>query len=274
MIVLTGPVGGEGGQLLFRNGADRVLKPLPEWYGRAFLALRWRESLVLLRRIQGIQRLADDFIRRAVARPGDFLLSGYTVERKTGSLTWRLITSRSAYRSPWRVISDLSSSSFQLGTKRLVHSPAVPGLLSVQVREKGLIPLPPFYAEDFPKDQLIDLIPEYVIGKRRRIPVRLFGEPFHRFLRQFVQMLGAEAALTGQKEVPVLGTKGVEHGRLRHRKGRGELTRRAFPREIRRAVAQLGHQIHGERGRAMTLPHSLHQLLVFQPLQRPLQGPE
>src|SRR5215470_15438250 len=74
MIVLTGPVGGEGSQLLFRNGADRGLKPLPQGDSRAFLTRGGWGNLVLLRRIQGIQRLADNVSRRAVARLGGFLL--------------------------------------------------------------------------------------------------------------------------------------------------------------------------------------------------------
>ena len=74
MIVLTGPVGGEGGQFLFRDRVDRVLKPLPEWHDRAFLVPGWRGRLLLLLRIQCIQGLADNLIRRAITRLGYFLL--------------------------------------------------------------------------------------------------------------------------------------------------------------------------------------------------------
>src|SRR5712692_434611 len=155
----------------------------------------------------------------------------------------------------------------------LVQGPAAPGLLSVEVGKEMLIPLMPFHAEDFPKDQLIDLIPQHFIGKGTGIPIRFFGEPFHRFLRQVVQMLGAEAALTGQKEFPVFGAKGIEHGRLRHCKwGAGVPIGGSFPREKCRSVAQLGQQMHGERRGPVTLPHGLDQLLLLEPLQRPLEG--
>jgi hypothetical protein len=50
------------------------LKPSPNRDGGPFLLFRRRRSFLLLFRIQGVERLANDFIRRAVTCPGDFLL--------------------------------------------------------------------------------------------------------------------------------------------------------------------------------------------------------
>ena len=94
MIMLAGSVRGQGRKFFFREGADRVLKPPPDWYGRMFLLLGWRESPLLFLRIEGIERLADDLVRRPVARFGHFLPNTCVQVGRKGECHWGNVSLR------------------------------------------------------------------------------------------------------------------------------------------------------------------------------------
>ena len=131
----------------------------------------------------------------------------------------------------------------------------------------------PLWPKHFIENQLIHFISQRLIRERVRIAHRSLIEPLRCYLGQFMQAARTEPLLAAKEQVSVFRTERIVDWRPQQPcRGGGVLP--LSPWQKRGSLDHLRQQPHGEGRCPLTLPHGLDQLLVFEPLERPLQGPQ